>query len=289
MKNNSEKKIIVTLTSSESKRLIAKYIPGIPIVAEAMKHGIVNLQMSSTNGYIYEELSGKDIDKSAHVCGFISGAGGCAAYLPDCNKRECYFDRGAEKHMNFPLGDFDKLFLRMGKQDVIIKSGNLLDRDGNACVFVGEPSGDGGEWGKAYDYVKKRGIQVIVPMTLNKSANVTVSQVTEFSKVNEVDWQRTHVMADAVLLPGLVVTERDAIRQLCGAESLPVAMNGVSSGEGTVTLGIYGAADAVDKAWELVTSVKGEPPLNVEPRCGQCLALRNKGLCVAQQRIFTRG
>lgn len=289
MRDEKEKKIMVTLTSSESKRLIAKYISKMPIVVEAMERGIVNLQMSSTNGYVYEELSGSQIDKSSYVCGFISGAGGCAAYLPAFNKRECYFEKGVERHLNFPLDDFDRLFKRMGVKDIIIKSGNLLDRNGEVCVFVGEPSGDGGEWGKAYEYVKQNGIQVIVPMTLNKTVNVTVEQVTKLVNVHEMDWEKTHVIADAVLLPGVVVTEIDAIEKLCGAKSLPVAMNGVSTGEGTVTLCIYGNGDAVDRAWELVTSVKGEPQLDVEPRCGQCLALRNKGLCVAQQRVFTRG
>ena len=284
----NRQKILVTLTTAESKRLIAKYVAQMMAVQHAMKEGILVLQLSSTNGYIYEELSGTRIDKSAYLCGFLSGAGGCGAYLPGGNKRECYFEKGEKKYLNFPSDNFEGLFQRMGAADMIIKSGNLLDRNGKAGVFVGEPSGDGGEWGKAYKYVKKNGIQVVVPMTLNKSANVTVEQVTDLVKLKELNWSKTHVMADMVILPGRVITEIDALRGFFGVEAIPVAMNGVSSGEGTVTLCIFGEKKAVDKSWDLITSIKGEPPLEAEPRCGTCLALQNQGICVAQRRIFTR-
>ena len=49
------KKILITLTSSESKRLIAKYVSQMPMVKKTMAEGILNLQLSTTNGFIYEE------------------------------------------------------------------------------------------------------------------------------------------------------------------------------------------------------------------------------------------
>lgn len=49
MGKEKEKRIMVTLTSAESKRLIAEYIPTMEIVREAMTEGIINLQISSTN------------------------------------------------------------------------------------------------------------------------------------------------------------------------------------------------------------------------------------------------
>ena len=82
-----EKRIMVTLTPAESKRLIAKWVAVMPMVKRALEDGIVSLQMSSSNGYIYEEITGKHINKSNHMCGFLSAAGGCGAYLPDVIKR----------------------------------------------------------------------------------------------------------------------------------------------------------------------------------------------------------
>lgn len=283
------KKSIVTLTSAESKRLIAKYVVRMPVVRQAMDRGIVDLQMSTTNGYIYEELTGNVINRAAYLCGFLSDTGGCCAYLPAANKREFYFENGVEHHLNFPSGSFESVYERMGAEDVLIKSGNLLDRNGNAGVFVGEPSGDGGEWGKASKYVARNRIQVIVPMTLNKSAGVDVQRVLEMVNTGELDWDRTHVIAEYALLPGIVVTEIDAVVGLSGANAMVVAMNGVSGGEGTVTLCIYGESQNVEAAWDLITSIKGEPELRVIPRCGKCMAKENNGICVAQQRVYTRG
>lgn len=283
------KKILVTLTSEESKRLIAKYIVTMSLIKRAMKEGIIDIQLSSTNGYIYEELSGKRINKAAHLCGCLTAGGGCQAYLPASIKRECYFEKGEEKHINFPMGDFDNLLDRMGEGDVIVKSGNLLDKDGRACTFVGEPSGDGGEWGKASRYIEKKHINVVVPMTLNKSANVSCEALTGLFRMEELDWDRTHVIAEVMTLPGIVVTEIDALRGLCGTEAVVTAMNGISSGDGTVTLCVYGEEKRVEQAWELITSIKGEPKLEIVPRCGTCLAIKNHGICVAQKRNFTRG
>ena len=46
------KKILITLTSSESKRLIAKYVSQMPMVKKTMAEGILNLQLSTTNGFM---------------------------------------------------------------------------------------------------------------------------------------------------------------------------------------------------------------------------------------------
>ena len=283
------KKIILTLTSEESKRLIAKYIAAMPEVIQAMKAGIIDLQLSSTNGYIYEELSGNRINKSAYLCGCLTSMGGCQAYLPASLKRERYFDKGVEKQISFPEADFDAFFQAMGPGDIIIKSGNLLDKNGNAVVFTGEPSGNGGEWGKALHYVMKNNIQVLIPMTLNKSALVDSTRLIDLIKVNELDWDCTHIMADCTPLPGKVVTEIDAIHGLSGADALVCAMNGVGTGDGTVSLFIFGENKQVDHIHQIVTEIKGEPKLTIIPRCGTCMAEKNHGKCIAQVRSFTRG
>jgi hypothetical protein len=62
-------------------------------------------------------------------------------------------------------------------------------------------------------------------------------------------------------LPGLVVTECDALEILTGVKAFPVAMGGIGDGQGTVTLLLIGQVQAVETAWNLVESLKGEPPL----------------------------
>jgi len=64
-------------------------------------------------------------------------------------------------------------------------------------------------------------------------------------------------------LPGLIVTECDALQTLTGVRGLPVAMGGIGDGQGTVTLLLLGQEKDVENAWSLIESLKGEPPLKV--------------------------
>ena len=279
------KNILITLTSPESKRLIAKAVAALPEVKDAFRNGIVSLQLSTSCAYIYEELAGKSINRSNYVCGYIHEGGGCSAYLPGIIKREVYFEKGEEKYINFPLGDFDALYSRMKDTDILIKSGNVLGNDGKVGVFVGEPGGGGGEYGKAYPYLQKHRFRLIVPMTLNKSAHVNLEDVIDDVEIEKIDFNRTHVITGMLPLPGLVITEIDALKSLADVDAKPVAMNGVGSGgEGTVTLLLKGTKRALVDAWELTLSIKGEPQLEVMQRCGKCLAVDNRGICMAQVR-----
>ena len=60
----------LVLTVSESKRLIAKGVAKLDFIQEKMREGVIVLTSGGTNAYVYEELTGKTIDKRA----FISGA-----------------------------------------------------------------------------------------------------------------------------------------------------------------------------------------------------------------------
>lgn len=271
-------KIIVTLTSAESKRLIAKAIAALPLVQEAYRDGIVNLQICSSNGYIYEELCGKSIDKAAYVCGFIFEAGGCTAAADNAVRKEVYFERGEEKHLDFPVADFDALFKRMTDKDVMIKSGNILDQQHRAGVLLGEA--DGGEWGKAFRYVLSKGINLIVPMTLNKSAHINLDEIIQAAGIDKINLHKTHMAVGVMPLPGMVVTETEALMQLAEVSAMPIAMNGVGGGEGSVSLLLTGASENIDRAWRLITAIKGEPRLAVTPHCRKCAALENH-LCVS--------
>ena len=59
----------VALTVSEGKRLIAKGIAEYHPVIEALRDGWVAVAKGSTNGYVVEELTGKEIDKRKYMTG----------------------------------------------------------------------------------------------------------------------------------------------------------------------------------------------------------------------------
>jgi putative N-acetylmannosamine-6-phosphate epimerase len=54
---------LLTLTSSEAKRLVGKGIANLPEVQKAFKDGFVFVATSTLTGYVAEELLNKPIDK----------------------------------------------------------------------------------------------------------------------------------------------------------------------------------------------------------------------------------
>jgi hypothetical protein len=67
---------------------------------------------------------------------------------------------------------------------------------------------------------------------------------------------------------GKVVTEITALKILAGVDALHVASGGCSGSEGAVTLIAEGEKKVIEKAVEVIESIKGEPP--ILPRKGIC-------------------
>lgn len=61
----------ISLTVSESKRLIAKAIVQMPIIKKAMKDGMIIIARGTTNTYVAEEILGKAIEKGTFVTGRV--------------------------------------------------------------------------------------------------------------------------------------------------------------------------------------------------------------------------
>lgn len=268
---------IVTLTSSESKRLIARGIVRLPEVRNAYSEGYIGLPLCTSNAYVYEELSGRTIeDKSSYSCGYIFDKGFCSTNKSSLHP-EVIFVKGKEEHINFPERNLADYIEKMTCSDVIIKSGNILDVNKKAGVVVGERNG--GEFGLILPYVLARGINLIVPMTLNKTAPVVIDSIIQEAGVDKISARMTHGLCGMLPLPGRVITEIEALHLLAGVNVVPAAMGGVGTGEGCVTLLIKGDKEKVSAAWEAVSSIKGEPPLKRIPRCIKCSAAE-KGACV---------
>ncbi|MDI6811737.1 MAG: hypothetical protein QMD80_08765, partial [archaeon] len=51
-----KEKILITLTPSESKRLIAKGVKNLEEVQRALKHGTIIITLGTTNAYVVEEI-----------------------------------------------------------------------------------------------------------------------------------------------------------------------------------------------------------------------------------------
>jgi hypothetical protein len=256
----ADSRALVTLTSEESKRLIAKGITALSIVQKARQRGIIGLCICSSAKYVAEEMLQEPLPLSApYVCGFVSRQG--LLVVPDGEAgRQLVFIDGEAVWLDWPKENLTKYIKSMDAHDVIIKSGNVLDKHRRVGTLVGQP--DGGEYGKYLPYILSRGITLIVPMTLNKSVPYDLDEIVLEMGITKISPSRVHGEPCGMLpLPGLVVTECEALETLTGVRSLPVAMGGIGDGQGTVTLLLIGEEQDVEHAWSLVQSLKGEPPL----------------------------
>jgi len=252
--------------------LIAKGIAQMGIVKKALEDGIIAICMTSSNGYVVEELTRTELkEKNRYCCGFISAKGLCM--VPRTERyRQVIIVRGVVKHFEFPREDIvtSGYIKQMDKDDVIIKSGNAMDPQRRVGVLCG--CVNGGEMGTLLPYILGNGINLIVPTTLNKTIPIPLDKAIAELGVSKISVDKCHGMAAGMLpLPGEVVTEIEALKALTEAEAIPIAMSGVGSGEGTVTILIQGSDLTVEKAWQLIQSVKGEPGLaEIRGECERC-------------------
>jgi hypothetical protein len=251
---------MVTLTTEESKRLIARSIARMESIRVALKEGYIGFSICTSCGYIIQEILGKrSLDISSYCCGYIA-SGGSSSVSDDSRSKLLLLDHGQERWLNFPEENFLKYMKRMGEKDIIIKSGTILDKNGYAGCLVG--SRGGGEYGDYLPQILSLGIQLIVPMTLNKYAPIDLHEIMPEMGIERFPPGRVHGHACGMMpMPGRVVTEIDAFRDLYGVRAMPVAMGGVGSGIGCVTLILIGDSDAVESAWTGTNEIKGEPSL----------------------------
>jgi len=273
-------KAVVSLTPEESKRLIAKAIVDLDIVQKAKAEGFIGLARCSSAGYVVEELLDRRLNRQkAYLSGFISDRGLCATQAQDQEKL-LVLKQGEEIWLDYTQGNVANYIDAMGCHDVIIKSGSVIDPDGNAGCLVAAPNG--GEIGIYLPHILAKGINLIVPMTLNKTIAFPLGRIVASLGISKLDEKRCQgLLCGMMPLPGLVVTEIEAIRRLTGAEALPIAVNGIGSGAGSIALVIDGSSEKVDRAWDLIQGIRaaGEPTLTEPPSpCDDCYLVNNPEL-----------
>jgi len=272
---------IVVLTPSESKRLIAKAVAVLPEVKKAFNSGRIIISEGTTNAYVIEELFGITLPKEIYACGVISDGGMSAVptesrimpYLLKCGnpvdsrppeeqrlKPESAgtFEDADEFHPKANWELHTDLIKEFEADDVLIKGATAVDQWGNAGVFVAE--GDGGSIGRDLPVVLARGSHLIVPVGLEK----LIPSVAEASKnCSSLRFKHALGFCPGVmpLINAKVVTEVQALKILTGVTAIHVASGGIGGSEGAVVLSLGGKEEIIDHAFELVKSIKGEPPI----------------------------
>ncbi|MDF1537504.1 MAG: hypothetical protein P1Q69_01195 [Candidatus Thorarchaeota archaeon] len=246
------KKLLVTLTPSESKRLIAKGMFALEEVQTALKEGYLCITLGTTSSYLVEEILG-EYDKTTHMAGVTIDKG-----LTVLQKDKRAFDAIFHKGEYLEGKKVVDVLEHMGPNDVIIKSANALDE--NMVPLVLLASETGGTIGSFIGTAAAKNIDVIMPTGLEKCIPIEYEDI--IGRFGKDDWDYSIGMPVGIIAVsgGIPFTEIEALETLFGVEVLPIAAGGINGAEGSVTLFIEGDDDDIESAYEFMLTLKGEPP-----------------------------
>jgi len=247
---------LVVLNPSESRRLLAKATVVLPEVQNAWKNGTIIIARGVTNAYVSEELLGVKVEpKAGQTVGMVvAGCTNANCGPPPCTAHVIRKGKVVEN------ADSTVEIKTFGPEDVFIKGANAVDRDGNAGIFVS--SVKGGTWGMFTPYVTSRNSQVIIPVGLEKMIP-SVWEAFNHSGIYHFKYSMGLPPKLTPAISGQVVTEIQALAVLCGVKAYHLGSGGVGGSEGAVILSIEGDEPHVVKAFELIKSIKGEPPVTL--------------------------
>ncbi len=261
----------VTLTPTESKKLIAKAIVQMDEVKRAVEKGTILMHPCSTTFFVFQELTGHRPPTDVWSCGITVPKGECTEIgvimeglmttpeerSPIRDPRNYLFHwilRQGKFSWKERLGD---LVEEMTPDSVYIKGANAVDTEGKAGVLVGNPSElFGGSISVALAGAKNKGYKMVFGVGLEKLVPGRIREIVKEARRKEYSYT---MGLPCGLLPveGIVVTEVDAIRILTGATATPIAAGGIGGAEGAVVLVIKGEDDQVKKAIEYAEQSKG--------------------------------
>jgi hypothetical protein len=253
---HKEAAAMVVLNPSECKRLLAKATVALPEVQHAWKHGTIIIARGITNAYVTEEFFGISVEpKGGQTVGLVcNGITNGNSGLPPCTWhviREGKPVEGADSNVEI---------LSFNSDDVFIKGANAIDSQGNVGIYTS--SVKAGTIGMAWPILMPRGCHLIMPASLEKM----VPSVIEAAKHTGIYHFKYSTGLPAKLIPvplAKVVTEIQAFAILAGVSAYHIGSGGVGGSEGSVHLSLEGDKNTVEKAFELVKLLKGEPPVSL--------------------------
>lgn len=246
------KKLLVTLTPAESKRLIARGILATDLVKDALKNGYLCITLGTTSGYLVEEILG-EYDKTRHIAGIVVPKG---LAIMDGSKRstDAIFHKGEYMKDTKVTDVLDKL----GPNDVIVKSANALDENYVPVVLLASPTG--GTVGSFLGAATAKNIKLIIAVGLEKSIPVAYEEFCgQFGK-DDWDYSIGTPVGAIAIHEGITFTEIEALEALFDVQAMPISAGGVNGAEGSITLFIEGGDEETARAYEFLLDLKNEPP-----------------------------
>jgi hypothetical protein len=273
----------VSLTATESKKLIAKAVANMEVVQNAFKKGIIAIHPSSSTIFIVDELIGRFPETEVWVCGVVVPKGTCLSAealdsspsnktpnilrSPTTYPHTWVIDKG-ELRCGLPLGE---ILDRMGPGDVYIKGVNAIDSNNTVGVLIGSRV-EGGTFGLVMSASKRRGFKLVFPVGLEKLISIPMEVAAkEAAQKNSLTYSMGMPCA-LLTCSGMVVTELNALEILAGTTAIPIGAGGLGGAEGGLTMVVKGNDEQGNKAIQYIESIKGTqlPREVIVPDCLDC-------------------
>ncbi len=252
----SETRATLSLTPALSKRVIARAVAALPEVRRAFSHGRVLISAGSTTAHVYLALTGGWSDEPL-ACGMISSKGTCIGrdmntFLSQKGHARFWF---FEKGQRINSDDLGAVLESLDDGDVFIKGANALDQQGRVGVLLGVESG--GILGHSYGYLMSRGVNLVLPVGLEKMVLGSIDRTAREMGTRKVDLTMGMPVG---LMPinGKRICEIEALSLLAGVEVFHAASGGLAGAEGSVLLLIKGSQPQVESAIKLFRELKGD-------------------------------
>lgn len=251
--------VLVALTPSESKRLIAKGVAKMPEITKALKNRMIIIGRGSTNAFVAEEIIGISIKaKADEYCrGLITG-GELRVNRKTATERTIGNDFVLRCGKVYDIQPQEAI-KNFTSDDVFIKGANAIDNSGEAAVLAA--GADGGTIGWALPVITSRGANLIVPVGLEKLIP-SIDMASKKCGLTRFKYTTGLPCGLIPLVNAKVVTEIQAFAILFGVNAIHVASGGIGGSEGTVVLTLEGEETKIERAFELVKTIKGEPPVS---------------------------
>jgi hypothetical protein len=237
-----------SLTSSESKRLIGKSVSQHPKVKKALNKGIIAIGLGSTNAFVIEEILKKKMEKERYVAGFVDEKGPCV--VPASERLPEVVLKNGKIVKEKPC----EIVKSMKAEDVFIKGANALDFDGIAGVMMASETG--GTVAEVLGIIKARGINLIMPVGLEKLIPFSINDVSNAAGIFETDYS-IGIPVGIMPMAGEVVTEIEALESL-GVSAIAIGSGGLGDGEASKVFQIEGEKKQVQRVIDVVRKIKGE-------------------------------
>ncbi len=256
-KNNNEMDLNTThqawvsLTVSESKRLIARGLKKYPPVNQRLSTGQLIITKGTTNAYFVEEIINDTLAPGEFVLGHILPENSDIRLDRSKTRQEIVLKNGVIQDIPYA-----EALDGMCEGDIVLKGANIINyHKGQAGVLIGSPTG--GTTGVIMPKIKKRNLRLIIPVGLEKESSQDINMLGQYSKIPHEESGRK--MPYIWSIEGELFTELEAIKQFADVDVLHLASGGIGGAEGAVTICIRGNQKEVQKALELIHSIQGEP------------------------------